>query len=359
MSHLLINLAFLLDKPTGITTYATNVYPYFKSLQPTLLIAQSQPHFNCYPVSSDMSPASGTKGHLRRLLWTQVKLPTIYRNLKASLLFSPIPEAPLYQKIRCVVMVHDLIPLRFPKRYSPLTPYFRDYIPQVLRQSVHIVCNSQATADDIIDFWQIPAQKITPIWLGYDKSHFRPLEAKKLVQPLVPYFLYLGRCDPYKNLSRLIEAFSRLSGEVELWIAGPYDERYTPNLQKQVEELGIAHKVTFLSYVSHQDLPILLNQALALVFPTLWEGFGLPVVEAMACGTPIITSNLASLPEITGNSALLINPYDIASIRDAMQQVWQDEQLRSHLRQNSLQRASQFSWQITAEKTQKVLEAYL
>ncbi|MGK7931099.1 MAG: glycosyltransferase family 4 protein [Microcystaceae cyanobacterium] len=359
MSHLLINLSLLLAQPTGITTYAANIYPYLDCLNPTLLIAQPQPNFKNYPVPKNLTPADGTKGHLRRLLWTQFKLPKIYKKLKASLLFSPVPEAPLFQNCRTVVMVHDLIPVRFPKRFSPLVPYFNYYIPQVLQQSLHIVCNSQATADDLVNFWGIPAQKITPILLAYDTQHFFPQASQPEKSNHIPYFLYLGRQDPYKNLSRLITAFAQLSSEVELWIAGPPDSRYTPQLAEQAKILGISNKVKFLDYIGYEKLPILFSNALALVFPTLWEGFGLPVVEAMACGTPVITSNLASLPEITENAAILIDPYSIDEIKEAMQQILTNGTLRSQLRQKGLQRASQFSWEKTAQQTQIVLDNFL
>ncbi len=355
--NLLINLSFLLSKPTGISTYAANIFPYLKSLNPTLLIAQNHPDFNCYTIPDNLTPDRGTKGHLQRLLWTQFQLPKIYKDLKASLLFSPIPEAPLYRNCRSVVMVHDLIPVRFPKKNSPLIPYFHYYIPQVLRQAEHIICNSQATTNDIVEFYGISATKITPILLAYDVDHFYP----HVGESISPYFLYLGRHDPYKNLSRLIEAFARIPNcrDYQLWLAGSADERYTPTLQAQAQALGIAKQVKFLDYVAYEQLPVLLSQALALVFPSLWEGFGLPVIEAMACGTPVITSNLSSLPEVAGEAALLVNPYQVAEITAAMSAIAEDEKLRSRLKTLGLERAQQFSWAKTAEATKEVLKQYL
>lgn len=353
--NLVINLAVVFDKPTGISNYILNLLPYLKELNPILLTAKSEPEFNCCAIPNDMTPEQGVKGHLRRLWWTQVNLPPIYSNLEASLLFSPLPEAPLYSNCRFVVMVHDLIPLRFPRAFSALTPYFRYYIPQVLQQATHIVCNSQATATDIIDFFGIAADKISPILLGYDQNHFQPLD---LPLTTIPYFLYVGRHNPYKNLSRLVTAFSRLSNyqDYQLWLAGPFDARYTPQLKLQVQELGLTPQVKFLDYVSYQQLPILLNQALALVFPSLWEGFGLPVLEAMACGTPVITSNISSLPEVAGEAAILVNPKNTTEISDAMQIMADDSQLRSRLKALSLQQARRFSWAQTGEATKEILK---
>lgn len=353
---LLINLSYLLSKPTGTTTYILNLLPYLQSLEPTLLISQNLIPYNCHLVPEGLTPEQGLKGHFRRLLWTQLQLPKIYKEQRSHLLFSPIPEAPLFSNCRYIVTVHDLIPLRFPKRFSPLTPYFRYYIPQVLAQAQHIFCDSLATAKDITDFFHIQADKITPILLAHDTQHFCFLDL-----PTSNYFLYIGRHDPYKNLHRLIDAFATLSSkpECELWIAGPQDPRYTPKLQAQADHLGLSHQVKFLDYLPYKQLPTLINQAIALVFPSLWEGFGLPVLEAMACGTPVITSNLSSLPEVAGDAALLVNPYSTGEIAEAMQSVATDSTLRSRLRTLGLNRARQFSWAKTGQATVEVLQRYL
>ncbi|MTJ08643.1 glycosyltransferase family 1 protein [Anabaena sp. UHCC 0204] len=357
-NQLIINLSILFSQPTGISNYAKNLFPYLKSLNPTLLTAtaQNHPDFNCYPVPNNLTPADGTKGHLRRLLWTQFQLPKIYQNLKSKLLFSPIPEAPLYTNSRFIVTAFDMIPLRFPKRFSPLTTYHKYYTPEVFKQAEHIICISESTAKDITQFYQIPSNKITPISLAGDRSHFQFLNL-----PTSNYFFYIGRQDPYKNLQRLITAFSALThrNDYELWLAGPYDQRYSPLLEIQIQELGINHLVKFLNYVSYDELPIIINQAIALVFPSLWEGFGLPVLEAMACGTPVITSNISSLPEVAGDAAILINPYNIGEITAAMQTIVNDSETRKQLLEKGLKRANQFSWEKTGLATVEVLKQYL
>ncbi|MGB3203873.1 MAG: glycosyltransferase family 1 protein [Crinalium sp.] len=357
MSKILtINLSFLLNKPTGITTYALNLLPCLNSLDPTLLVSQNISPYKCYPIPPNQTAEQGYKGHIRRLLWTQLKLPKIYQQLNSSLLFSPIPEAPIAVNCRYIVMVHDLIPLRFPKLASPLNYYFRYYLPHVLEQAQHIVCNSLATAQDIINFFDIKAEKITPIPLAYDSTHFRYLNL-----PTQNYFLYIGRQDSYKNLHRLISAFAALpnGGDYELWLAGSTDKRYTPKIINQVKELDLTRQVKFLDYVAYADLPKLINSAIALVFPSLWEGFGLPVLEAMACGTPVITSNLSSLPEVVGDAAILVNPYKIEEITAAMNDVANITGLRSQLSQASLARSSQFSWEQTGLATAQLLHKYL
>ncbi len=358
MNSLLINLSCILNQPTGISNYAFNLFPYLHPLNPTLLSCRNFDNFNCYSIPNNLTSEKGSLGHFRRLIWTQFQLPKIYQDLQSSLLFSPLPEAPLWNNCNYIVMVHDVIPLRFPNFSSPLFAYFKYYIPIILSQATHLICNSTATAKDITNFYGISPSKITPILLSYNSSIFRFLN---LQLAETPYFLYIGRQDPHKNVNRLITSFSNLpkSWEYELWIVGPTDSRYTPTLKKQADELGLGHKIKFLGYLPDEELAKLMNSAVALVFPSLWEGFGLPVLEAMACGTPVITSNLSSLPEVTGDAALLVNPYNIEEMTEAMRNIAQDSQLRSHLHSLSLQRASQFSWAKTGQKTMEVLQQYL
>ncbi len=354
-TSLLINLSFLTPQPTGIGTYAANLFPQLEKLEPTLLSSQQIEDYTCYQIPGNLTPDSGSKGQINRILWTQFNLPKIYKKLHSSLIFSPIPEAPLYSGCRYIVTVHDLIPLRFPQKFSRLTAYFRYYIPQVLRQAEHIICDSQATVEDVAKFYQIPTQKMTAIPLACDRLNFRYLDL-----PVKNYFLYTGRHDPYKNLERLIAAFASLDDRAnyELWLSGP-SNAYTPQLVAQVAELGLESAIKFLGYVPYDRLPILMNQAIALVFPTLWEGFGLPILEAMACGTPVITSNLSSMPEVSSDAALLVNPYNIGEIATAMKALATDSKLRSHLKTASLARAEQFSWNKTGEATTNILQKYL
>jgi glycosyltransferase involved in cell wall biosynthesis len=353
----LVNLSSVMPQPTGLSTYSLNIVKSLNGLDVDVVSPVLIPNCRYHPSPAGMSAQDGAKGHLKRLLWVQTQLPRLYQRLSSQLLFSPIPEAPLGSNCRWVVTVHDLIPLRFPEQFSPATLlYNRYYIPAVLRQAAHIICNSQATADDIIRFCGIPTSRITPIPLAFDRENFRYLNL-----PTRNYFLYLGRVNPYKNVQGLISAFAQLPDRAnyELWLAGPTDKRYQPPLQRQLAELGLEKQVKFLDYVPYPDLAKVINQAIALVFPSLWEGFGLPVLEAMACGTPVISSNRASLPEAAGDGAILVDPEDRGAIVQAMHQVATDPTLREQLRQSGLVRAAQFSWTKTGEMTVQVLRQYL
>ncbi|PAX52262.1 glycosyltransferase family 4 protein [Brunnivagina elsteri] len=359
MSELLVNLSMVFSKPTGISNYALNLFPFLNNLNPTLLASQNYPDFKCYQIPNNLTPAQGSKGHLRRLIWTQFKLPQIYKEFSAKLIFSPLPEAPISANCRYIVQVHDLIPLRFPNIKSPLTNYFRYVVPQVLKQAQHIICNSESTAADITNFYGISTSKITPILLAHDTNHFQPNSSKS--NPSKPYFLYLGRQDKYKNLHGVIQAFADLANHqnYELWLVGSKDKRFTPTLEIQISELGITNQVKFLDYVAYSELPNIISNAIALVFPSFWEGFGFPVLESMACGTPAITSNLSSLPEVTGDAAILIDPYKTPEITAAMQQIAEDKEMRSQLSLLGLKRAKQFSWEKTGLATVELLKQFI
>ena len=353
-----INLSFTIPEPTGLATYAIELLPYLRSRDPLLFSPWEMAGFRNQRVPANMTSDLGAKGHLRRLFWTQFRLPQLCRRSGVELLFCPVPEAPIQfgtRALRTLVMVHDLIPLRFFLPRSRLHLYSKYYVRRVAEQATHLLCNSQATADDLVHFFQIPAQKITVTPLAHNADRYRFLNL-----PRRPYFFYVGRNDPYKNLPGAIAAFAQFlrmapANDWQFWIAGPMNPRYQPALAAQIAELGLADRVRFLGYVPIEQLPVLLNQAIALVFPTRWEGFGIPALEAMACGTPVITSNLASLPEVTGDAALLIDPEQPRAIADAMVQVATDDRLWQELHQRSLDRASQFSWAKTAAQTQAVL----
>ncbi|AGY56538.1 glycosyltransferase family 4 protein [Gloeobacter kilaueensis] len=356
-AHLCINLAFLPEKPTGLGTYALNLLAHLDwGDLVTLFSPRAVEPYPCCAVPAFLASDGGRWGHLARLGWQQTRLPALYRALKADLLFSPLPESPLSAQCRSVVTVHDLIPLRFPGPFpSLLTRYFQYYVPRVLERAEHILCDSKATASDIIRFYGISAHKITPIALAHDAAHFYP---RGLDQG--NYFLYVGRQDRHKNLARMIEAFARLrADDYEFWIAGPQDLRQRPPLVAQIDRLGLQRRVRFLDYVPYAQLPALVESAQALLFPTLWEGFGLPVLEAMACGTPVITSNLASLTEIATGAALLVDPYRVEAIADAMQRILTEPGLRTELRERGLVRATQFSWEHTAWQTGELLARFV
>jgi glycosyltransferase involved in cell wall biosynthesis len=362
LSGLAINFAFLSAKPSGISNYGINLLPHLRQLSPQVFCSSSASvslgnltaDLACHPVSAKMSTDCGATGHLKRLIWTQLKLPRLCNQIEADLLFSPLPEAPLYSGCRYVVTIHDLIPLRFGGRFSRLANYFRIVLPQILAQSQHILVNSEATATELVDIFQISSDKISVTPLAFASSHFRWLDI-----PKQNYFLYLGRHDRHKNLVALIQAFSSIPTDYHLYLAGSSDRRYTPELVALVKELNLESRVKFLDYIAYDQLPILLNQAIALVLPSWWEGFGLPALEAMGCGTPVIASNLGALPEVVGDAGIMIDPYDVSAIAAAMRSLIEDPSISKELQILGLNRAKRFSWQNTGDLTVSALSQFL
>ncbi|MEB3226302.1 MAG: glycosyltransferase family 1 protein [Synechococcus sp.] len=356
---LLFNLSILSKKPTGISVYAKNISSHLDDLHIKFLANDWQEKDKFYKIPDGLSPDHGIKGHIRRLWWTQFSLPKIYKKLDASLILSPLPEMPLYTECRAIVMIHDLIPLRVAHKNSRLYYYYKFVLPKIIIQAKHIICNSQSTADEIIERFKIPCHRITPILLAYDNKHFRIIG--DLGEPLKPYFLYIGRHDLHKNLPRVIYAFSRLPNcqDYEFWLVGPIDHRYTPELRRLVIDLGLEKQILFKDYVSYQNLPKIINQALCLIFPSLWEGFGLPILESMACGTPVITSCYSALPEVAGDAALFVDPQNIDNIVSSMLRIAREENLREQLITRGLNRVKEFSWEKTANNTRTVIENFL
>ena len=290
-----------------------------------------------------LGPDQGRAGHWRRLVWTQRELPRLWRRSEAPLLFSPLPEAPLLAGVPSVVLAHDLLPLRYPQ-FTPLLAYHLAYVPLVLQRARHVLCNSEATAREVHGRLRVPLRRLSVLTLGFNPGNLRPLGLNR-----EPEWLVLGRHDPHKNLMRLLQAFALVpDSQVRLHLVGPHDRRYTPQLQRLAQELGVAHRCRWTAWVSDEERLQLLNRALALVIPSLWEGFGLPALEAMACGTPVLASTAGALPEVVGDAALPLDPRDPHQMAAALQQLLQDPTLQGQLQQTGPRRAAQFSWQRTA-----------
>lgn len=313
---------------------------------------------NIVPVSTSISPDRGFMGHLKRLLWYQTSLNWQLRQQKTDLWFSPATEGMLFPSVPQVILVHDLIPLKFPELSPKWQYYYRYVLPLILKQCQKIICISEHTKKDLITHYQLDADLIEVVYLGFDRDLFRPQLDSNILQKynLDKYWLYVGDMRFYKNLGRCLEAFDHLpNNEYKFVITGKKDDFFYPEIARQTKKLAAREKIVFLDYVPTEDLPALYSAAQSLVFASLYEGFGLPVLEAMACGCPVITANSTSLPEVGGDSVLYVDPYDIEDISQKMNELMVNPSLRKSLINRGLARAQLFSWSKTAQNVQQIM----
>jgi glycosyltransferase involved in cell wall biosynthesis len=292
----------------------------------------------------------------------QTRLPWIVRRLRLDVLHPPYYIKPYLLPCPSVVSLYDLIAARYPQ-YLP-SPWARLAFAITTRLAIatarRLITLSAASQRDLVELYGVPPERVAVTPLAADTC-FRPieeattLEAMRRKYALPEHFvLYLGSNKPHKNLVRLIEAWAKFrtsNFEIRsLVIAGHWDPRY-PQAQQSAVELGLGDAVRFLSDVSEADLPALYNLATVFAFPSLYEGFGLPPLEAMACGTPVVCANTSSLPEVVGDAALLFDPLDVPAMAGAIAQGLSDADLRTALRARGLARARLFSWERTARET--------
>ncbi len=270
---------------------------------------------------------------------------------------------------KLVVTIHDLIPLCFP-HFTPRAKkvkflgLFKYILQRVSRKADKIITISEHSKKDLVDALEVREDKIEVIYNGVS-SVYRPIPSesvKKRLGGVVPessqVFLFVGRFDPYKNIVGLIKSFNDLkqegNPELKLVIVGEEDARY-PEAPRLVKDLGLEKEVILTGYLEEEELVYWYNRAAAFILPTFYEGFGLPIVEAFACGCPVITSNVASVPEVAGDAAILIEPGSQTALTEAMRRILRDALLKENLRQKGLARAQLFSWEKTAKG---VLEVY-
>lgn len=268
------------------------------------------------------------------------------------------------KQIKKILTIHDLVPIKFPQTHKIETILVYKYVLiGSLKQVNIIIANSYNTKQDITKYFKIPEEKIRVTYLGVDED-YKPLpenEIEKIRQKhnlTYPFILYVGTLEARKNIPTLLKAFYKLKNKGlshKLVITGKKGWKYK-NIFKLTEQLNLQKDVVFTGYVPREDLPALYNAADLFVYPSIYEGFGLPPLEAMACGIPVITSSSSSLPEVVGNAGIMVSPYDVDGLAKAMYEVLTNEGLKEELRKRGLKRAKLFSWRKTAKETLKVYE---
>lgn len=274
-------------------------------------------------------------------------------------LFLPnINQFAIGPRTKLALTVHDLSPF--------ITPEFYDYkrqlwhksleFPKALARANVIFAVSEYTKRDLVDKFKVPHQKIIVTHLGVNHTLFHPDLAEAGLREVrnrygLPgkFILYLGTLEPRKNIPGLIQAFNQVEGDAHLVIAGRRGWRYD-SIYKEIQNSPKRRHIKLLGFVDEPDKPYLLKLARVFAFPSFYEGFGLPVLEAMSVGTPVLASQLTSIPEVTGSSAMLINPYNIDDIAAGLSELLTNNNLRSMFVTSALERAKEFTWDKTAEK---------
>jgi glycosyltransferase involved in cell wall biosynthesis len=295
----------------------------------------------------------------------QFSIPMALRRARVDLFHAPHYVVSPFSRCPAVVTIHDCIHLRFPQ-YLPNRAahvYAKWMMRMAARRAQRILTVSEASKQDILRYLKVPASKVEVIYNALDERlAIAPPEAdvtrvRERYQLRSSYVLYAGNIKPHKNVDRLIEAFAMLRkgrrDDLKLLIIGDEISKY-PNLRRLVHRYQLHQHVRFFGFVSDDTLSVLYRLAAVFVFPSLFEGFGLPPLEAMASGTPVVTSNVSSLPEVVGDAALLIDPMNPAAIADAMRRVLDDGALRADLIRRGCQRVKAFSWERSVARVREV-----
>jgi glycosyltransferase involved in cell wall biosynthesis len=364
-SRVAVNASIIGQNPTGLGLYTIKLIRELDRIRDDLVVFTSVPdaldgiRAPVIPITSAVRPDWGMRGHLARAFWLQTVQRMRCGARGFGVVLNTIPEAILDQRIPQVTVVHDLLPLSFPPEYPRQQHYFRHFVPRALGLSRRVIADSESTRSDIIRKLRICPEKVTVVYPGYDPEAYYPGDdGVGRSGSDDPYVLYVGNLLPHKNLPRLLDAFAILRRRLRarLVIRGEGSPAYTRSLHAKVEPLGLAGAVSFLGYTDERSLRDLYLGAACLVLPSLGEGFGLPVLEAMACGLPVITSRVTSLPEVAGDAAILVDPADAVALAEAMHRVVTRADVRDDLRRRGLERATHFSWQQTAAQVSRILD---
>jgi glycosyltransferase involved in cell wall biosynthesis len=293
-----------------------------------------------------------------RIPWEQFLAPLILRQQRADLFHGTLNVVPLACPVPSVVTIHDLAFIRFPYTFRSYNRTYLDLATRVsVRRATRILAVSEHTRREVVGLLGVPAERVV-VTPNAARVHFHPPAAEALAafrtRHSLPeqFVLYVGTLEPRKNLTTLLDAYAQIARQsaVPLLVGGGKGWMYDAVFAR-LEALGLRDRVHFVGYLDEEELPLWYAAARLFVFPSLYEGFGMPPLEAMACGTPVVTSNSSSLPEVVGDAGLMVAPMDVDALADAIMRLLSDEALHADLRERGLRRAQQFAWHTTAERT--------
>ena len=310
---------------------------------------------------------TNSSGNPNNNFWDYIKTPNILEKNKYDIYHIPQNGIGMCENISCpsIITLHDIIPLKMPETVSPVfLKVFNEQLPTILNTTSSIITVSEFSKKDICEYFNYPEEKVYVTQLAAEEM-YKPLDkhyCKKILKKRysidTDFILYVGGFSPRKNILGLIEAFNIVKNKtkknLKLVIVGRHGFSYE-TYKKRTIELKLESSVIFPGFIKTDDMPYFYNASSMLVYPSFYEGFGLPVLEAMACATPVISSSLTSVPEVCGDASILINPSNIDDISSAILNIFNDKDLASSLIYRGLIHSSKFSWKKTAYNT---LDAY-
>nr|WP_319538761.1 glycosyltransferase family 1 protein [uncultured Methanospirillum sp.] len=355
----------LKQNKSGIGTYVFQLIEDLKKNTDLTLIK--------HPFGDDVLGCSSVLSSIPRrsfshILWSQALSLKKQSLKKLDIIHNPA-QYPVSPNIgqNYIVTIHDLIPILYPQYVGSIfSIQAKLYYPYMLKRASKIITVSNHTKDDILKIYKIPDQKIEVVYSGVS-NHFNPSspEEKKRIKQKYnlnhPFILFVGAIEPKKNIELLIKAYyicQKSNPYFDLVIAGKKAWKFE-TVFKLIQSLNLSKKIHILNFVPYEDLPALYSSAEVFVFPSRYEGFGFPPLEAMKCGTPVITSNVSSLPEIMGKEGLMINPNDYEQLSELILKLLSDPEFHNQYSLYSLDRAKKFSWKKTASKTLEVYNSVI
>jgi glycosyltransferase involved in cell wall biosynthesis len=357
----------------GVGTYIWNLVRNLASIDPHseyLLIGSQRNFHELGPLPANFRQLYQPEG---ATLWNHhVTIPMALRRQNVDVVHVPHHEAPLFIRSKMVVTIHDCVHLLFPHEDSSKFQNYRSYLKtkRVVESARHVLAVSKSTKEDLINIFNPPESQISVVHNALDERFAfanTPQERKQVLERYQlkdPFLLYAGRIRPHKNLHRLIEAFAVLKNELvdderyknlKLIIIGDELSKHQ-YLRLTVIRSGVQQDVRFFGFVPYHILRVFYQSAVLFAFPSLYEGFGLPPLEAMANRTPVIASNTSSLPEVLGDAAVLVNPENVFDIARGMKLILADDVLRRKLIQKGVDQVAKFSWRVAAEKVVQTYE---
>lgn len=334
---------------------------FFDSRQPRVERLSLGPHLKARGISI----RKGDRFHL----WEQLSLPAAIKREKIDVFHSVANTTCFIKSCPTVVTVHDTKPFELAQAGLFDKFYFKKFQPWALRSCERIICPSEFTKRRVLESMKVPESRVVVIYQGLSEM-FGPVGDEAFKEKCrarfdigMPFILSVGGETPLKNITNLLEAFARLKRKKDiphkLVITGIRDPKIKAQHLEHIERLGIIGDVSVLGYVENEDLVALYNLAALFVYPSLFEGFGFPPLEAMACGVPVAASNATSIPEVVGDAALLFDGRVVEDMSDKMYGLLSSPELQQSLRARGLKRVTEFKWEDTAKKTLEVYRSVL